>query len=272
MNFLKNTLKLNNIGAVEAVSTLASGDSLVDAGKKLGSRVKALKFESLLLNAAESYVAGYSTHNRALLGVVGASTGVGAGVWGTIKAWKYFNDQKDEDEKSTGPMTVSGSESLIAFFFFALVFAFIMMSRRQKMFSALAGTNMVNQYVKFFTIPFVVFFVIWRVILPSDKFKLHHVAFFAAGFAGAILALVKKFYFVYKLNDIEKDVFTNLASIFDACKGNTGCDHEHAGFMEVFKWMKPTYIREMKRIFGELDFAEISRELAKSQIYDNKIF
>ncbi|CAM9604472.1 unnamed protein product [Ectocarpus fasciculatus] len=272
MEFLKNTLKLNNIGATEAISTLASGESLVDAGKNLGKRVMALKFEKLLMNAADSYVAGYSTHNRALLGVAGRSAGVSVSLWGAIKGWKYYNESLDEDERYTGPMNAQGAEGVIAFVVFALVFLLINMYRRQNTFSVLAGTNMVNQYVKFFSVPFAVFFVAFRVMIPSDVAPSHMIMALAAGLASAVLFAVKKFYFVYKLNDIEKDVCTNISSIFDACSGNNNCTHEHAGFMNVFKWMNPGYIREMKRIFGELDFAEISRELSKSQIYDNKLF
>lgn len=62
MDFLKN----NRIGGVEAVSMLASGSSLADAGKNISKRLLSKKIEKLLLSAADAYVAGYGSTNTAL--------------------------------------------------------------------------------------------------------------------------------------------------------------------------------------------------------------
>lgn len=70
---------------------------------------------------------------------------------------------------------------------------------------------------------------------------------------------------------IEQGVFETIASVFDSCKGaaqGSSCDHEHAGFMKVFQNVNTTMQRDLKRIFGNLDFAEIAREISKSQKFD----
>ena len=131
---------------------------------------------------------------------------------------------------------------------------------------------MAGEYARWFTISFAVFFILWRVVIPTDVFKSHHVAIFAAGFAGAFLSLVKKFYFVFKLNDLEKEVFDSLASAFDACKdgaaGAPTCDHKHAGFVRLFEKVSTVLQQRMKMIWGNLDYAEIAREISKSQKFD----
>ena len=270
MNFIKGMLDANGMGAVETVSTLASGDSLLDAGKNVAKRALSKRFEKVLIDSADSYVAGYSSNMMAMLGVAGISAGAGATAWGSLKALKYFNDQKEEEDKSDNINMIGTAAPFVSFVVFAIAFATIMMTRRQRMFTEFAGTNMVTQYIKFFTIPFVLFFILWRIVLPSDKFKIHHVAAFAAGFAGVVLSLVKNFYLVYKLNDMEKDVFSSLATVFDACKevGANNCDHEHAGFVRLFEKVTTSLQLDMERIWGELDYGEISREISKSQKFD----
>lgn len=272
MNFIQGMLKSNGLGAVEAVSTLASGGSLADSGKKLAKRALSLKFEKLLIDSADSYVAGYSSNTMAMLGVAGISTGVGAATWGSLKALAHFNEQRDYDKQSDSIRFAGGAAGFVAFAVFAAVFLIVMTARRQRMFKAFTGTSMAGQYAKFFTIPFVLFFVLWRVVIPTDVFKTHHVAIFAAGFAGAFLSLVKKFYFVYKLNDMEREVFDSLASAFDACKdvgpGALTCDHEHAGFVRLFEKVSTVLQQNIKRIWGKIDYADIAREISKSQKFD----
>jgi len=267
MNFLRSMLKANDMSLAETFGTLASGKSLGDAGSKLSARVKAKKFEKMLLNAADSYAAGYNSHNTAFLAAVAQSVVIGAATWGGMKAYAHYSDADEQDANENK----KGKEIFVAVVVAALVFFLISQARRQRMFSVFAGTNMAWQHVQFFGVPFVVFFIIWRSILPLDVADTYHVAFFATGFAGAIYTAMRKFYFVYKLNDIEKDVFTKMSSVFEACTGAgaDGCDHEHAGFARLFKQMKPYYKRKMRQTFGELDFAEIAKELSARQMYDN---
>ena len=265
MDFLQSMLKANDMGLVETIGTLASGKTLGDAGRKMSARVKAKKFEKMLLNAADAYASGYSSHNMAFLAVLAQSVVIGAATWGGVRAYSHYSDADEEENKK-------GNATVVAVVVAALVFFMISQARRQRMFSAFAGTNMAWEHFKFFSVPFVVFFVIWRSILPLAVADNHHVAFFAVGFAGAVYTAIRKFYLVFKLNDIEKDVFTKMASVFEACRGqegSAGCDHKHAGFVRVFKQMRPHFKWRMRQIFGELDFAEIAKELSARQMYDN---
>ena len=272
MNFAQKMLQSNGLGAVEAVSTLASGGSLAESGQKLAKRALSLKFEKLLLDSADAYVAGYSSNTMAMLGVAGISTGVGAATWGSLKALAHFNEQRDGEKQSDSIRAAGGAAGFVAFAVFATVFLIVMTTRRQRMFKAFTGTSMAGQYAKCFTVAFALFFILWRVVVPTDVFKTHHVVIFAAGFAGAFLSLVKKFYFVFKLNDLEQEVFASLASAFDACKdvavGAQTCDHQHAGFVRLFEKVNTVLQKRMKIIWGTLDYAEIAREISKSQKFD----
>lgn len=272
MNFIQGMLKSNGLGAVEAVSTLASGNSLAESGQKLAKRALSLKFEKLLLESADAYVAGYSSNTMAMLGVAGISTGVGAATWGSLKALAHFNEQRDEEKQSDSIRAAGGAAGFVALAVFAAMFVIVTTTRRQRTLKAFTGTSMASQYAKWFTVSFVLSFILWRVMIPTDVFETHHVALFAAGFAGVILSLVNKFYFVFKLNDLEQKVFASLASAFDACKdvaaGTQTCDHKHAGFVRLFDKVSTVLQKRMEMIWGTLDYAEIAREISKSQKFD----
>jgi len=256
---------------VEAIATLVSGNSVTDAGNKLAKRAFSKRFEKLLLEAADAYVAGYSSKNMAFLGSLGISAGAGAATWGSMKAWSYLNKEDEEEENTLNANSAVGLFSgVAAFVVFAIVFALINIVRRQRMFSKLAGSNMANQYIKFFTIPLVIMFGVLRVMIPLETATTSQIFLFALGASTAFVFFVRKFYFVFKLNDIEKDVFATLASVFEECKdlGSDDCSHEHAGFIDVFNKVKTVLQATMKTLFGTLDYAEISRELSKGQIFD----
>jgi len=105
-----------------------------------------------------------------------------AAAWVFMKAWAKLLD--------SGP-------ALFAFF---IVFALVTIIRRQKMFSALAGRN--------------VLFGVLRVAIAQDKLGAKNVFLLASVF----FALVKKYYLVFKQNGIERDVFSTLADVFESCK------------------------------------------------------
>lgn len=270
MNFLQNAMGKTGLGAAEAVSTLASGGSILGAGKNLAKRSMSKKFEGMFVKAADAYVAGYSSPNMAMLGAVGVSASVTVAVWGSMKGLNYINETKEEEEQSHSIKAVGMLADFVAFFVFALVFIIVNTTRRQKMFSSLAGENMVSQYAKFFTIPLVLLFVSLRVMIPSDSMESYQVFLLASGLSGVIVALVKKFYFIFKINDIEKSVFETIASVFEECSGSTAetCGHKHAGFITVFNNINSVLQHDMKRVFGELNFADIAREISKSQKFD----
>lgn len=265
MDFLKN----NGIGGVEAVSMLASGRSLADAGKNISKRLLSKKFEKLLLSAADAYVAGYGSTNTALLGVAGISAAAGATAWGGLKAWDYASKStKSTREQKASPSRAGMAAPFTAFVVFAIVFVFVTTARRQNMFSALTGDNMVADYAKFTAIPLALLFVGLRVSISSDKMGTRNVLLLASALSGAFFAAAKQFYLVFKLNGIERDVFSTLATVFDTCKAGP-CNHEHAGFIRVFGQINTVLQNNLKMVFGEVDYAEIARELSKAQFYDN---
>jgi hypothetical protein len=153
-----------------------------------------------------------------------------------------------------------------------LVFVMVFMSmnfiRKQKMFSVLGGGSMATEYAKFFGIPLVILFVILRVVIPSDQASSKAVLALASSLSGVVVYLARKFYFVYKVNMIEKNVFETLTDVFETCKDTTECGHEHAGFLKVFNGVDSQLQRDIKMVLGELDYASITREISKSQKFD----
>lgn len=265
MNFLKN----NGIGGVEAISMLASGNSVADAGINVSKRLLAKKFEKLLLVAADAYVAGYSSTNTALLGVAGMSAAAGATAWGGLKAWDLATKStRSTQEEKANSSRAGMAASFAAFVVFAIVFVLVTTARRQNMFTALAGDNMVTDYAKFTAIPLALLFVGLRVSISSEKVGTRNVLLIASALSAAFFAVAKRFYLVFKLNGIERDVFSTIATVFDACKAGP-CNHQHAGFIKVFGQINTVLQNNLKMVFGEVDYAEISRELSKAQFYDN---
>ena len=272
MDFITNAL--GNPTALTAISTVASGGSLQDSANNLSNFAKAKKFESLFLTSAENYASGFSSMNMASLNALGKSLGAGLISLGAMKLWSLSKDDVEEEDGEKKSFLATG-EVGAAILVTIVSLIIISMVRRQKMFSVMAGTNMINQYVKFFTIPFVIFFIIWRIILPADKVGIQFVAIFADGFAAALLSVLNKYYFVYTLNTLERDTFKSMSSVFDKCKDipASACDHEHSGFLKAFNNNKNNFfyrrvIKLMKNRLGGADFGDMTRELAKAQKFD----
>ena len=81
----------------------------------------------------------------------------------------------------------------------------------------------------------------------------------------------KKFYFVFKQNDLEKEVFTQIANVLDACQGpdKAGCSHKHAGYLKAFANMVKPYLDQINYILPDpLDAVEVARDIASRQIFD----
>lgn len=247
----------------------ASGNSLADAGNNISKRLLAKKFEKSLLSAADAYVAGYSSRNTALLGVAGMSAAAGATAWGSLKAWDYASKSTEStQEQKENPSRAGMVASFAAFAVFAIVFVLVTTARRQNMFVAFTGDNMVADYAKFTAIPLALLFVGLRVSISSDKMGTRNVLLLASAISGAFFTAAKQFYLVFKLNGIERDVFSTLATVFDTCKAEP-CNHEHAGFISVFDQINTVLQNNLGMVFGEVDYAEIARELSKAQLYDN---
>lgn len=269
MNFLNKLAQGTGVGGIEAVSTLASGNSIAESAKSLAKRGFAKRFEGMFMQTADAYASGYSSTNTALLGSAGISAGVTAAAWGVMKALSYLNDLKEEEEQSQKIKMVGKLAIFVAFFVFALAWATISISRRQTTFSVLAGENMVNQYVKFFTIPLVIFFLGLKMTIPSEALQSAQVFAVASVLSGVVLAAVRKFYFVYKINLLEKGVFESIASAFEACDGGGGvCDHKHAGFLSVFNSINSVLQANAKQVLGDVNYGEIAREISQSQKFD----
>ena len=269
MNFLNKALEGTGVGGIEAISTLASGKSIGTAAKSLAKRGFAKKFEGMFMQAADAYASGYSSTNTALMGAAGISAAVTGLVWGSMKVASYLDSLKEEKEQSQKIKIGGELATFAAFILFAIVWATINITRRQTTFSVLAGENMASQYVKFFSIPLLIFFLGLKLTIPSESLEPVQLFAVASVLSGIVLALVRRFYFVYKINVLEKGVFESIASAFDACDAVAGaCDHKHAGFLTVFNSMNSVLQSNAKQVLGDVNYGEIAREISQSQKFD----
>lgn len=188
MNFLNKVLEGTGVGGIEYISTLASGHSIGTAAKSLAKRGFAKTFEGMFMQAADAYASGYSSTNTALLGSAGISAGVTGLVWGSMKVLSYLNSLKKEEEQSQKIKIGGELATFVAFFLFSIVWAIINITRRQTTFSVLAGENMASQYVMFFTIPLLIFFLGLKMTIPSESLEPVQVFAVASVLSGIVLA------------------------------------------------------------------------------------
>ena len=270
MDFIfKLIKKATGVGGIEAISAVASGGSISGAAASIAKRGMAKKFENILTKTAMTYASGYNSNIMASLGQGAISAGVAGTVWGALKLIGNLNEKKDDEDQSDVAKFGAAGATFLAFLVFALVFMLINVTRKQRMFSLLAGDNMINQYAKFFTIPLAILFVVFRVMIPSESMDSAQVLLLASSLSGLIVGIARKFFFVYKFNMLEKGVFDTLTGVFEKCQDVTGvCDHEHSGFMKVFNGVDSSLQHNFKLILGDLDYASITREISKSQKFD----
>jgi hypothetical protein len=267
-NIAKKLFKKSGLGSVESLSSVASSGSVSGAVAAIAKRKMAKKFEGLLVETAITYASGYTSRTMAQLGQAGVSAGVAGALFASLKLIGYLNNKKEKEDRSDAAKFGAVLAPLMSMLVFAMVFMLINVVRKQKMFSTLAGGNMTTEYAKFFGIPLAVLFVILRVMIPSDQASSTAVLALASSLSGVVVYFARKFYFVYKLNVLEKNVFETLTDVFEKCKDTAECGHEHAGFLKVFNGVDSQRQRNMKMIFGDIDYASITREISKSQKFD----
>lgn len=267
MNFLSNIVS-SNLGnsLLQAGTAVASGKSVRDVAKQVVARNQTRKLEGYFMQAADAYSSGYSTFNTMSLPKFGVSGGIALAVWTTMYMVQKMN--RDPDDEAREPFkapAIAGTAAFFAAFLSVMVFDIV---RRQKTFSNFTGTNMFMQHVVFFSVPLAMFSVLLKIASPLS-FK--HSVMGATIVAVAVVVAAKKFYFVFKQNDLEKEVFTQIANALEACTGpgRAGCDHKHAGYLEPFANMVKPYLDQINYVLPDpLDAVEVARDIASRQIFD----
>lgn len=267
MNFLSNAIN-SNLGnsLLQAGTAIASGKSVRDVTKRVVTRNQTKKLEGYFMQAADAYSSGYSTFNAPSLAKFGVSGGIALATWTTIyMVRKMKRDVDDEAHQPFKTPAIAGTSAFFAAFLSVMVFDVV---RRQKTFSKFTGTNMFMQYAIFFSVPLALFSTVFKISSPLD---LKNSVVVAAAIAVAVVMLAKKFYFVFKQNDLEREVFTQIANALEACPGpgRAGCDHKHAGYVEAFSNMVKPYLDQINYFLPEpLDAVEVCRDIASRQIFD----
>lgn len=267
MNFLSKVVD-SNLGnsLLQAGTAVASGKSVGDVAKRVVTRNQTRKLEGYFMQAADAYSSGYSTFNAPSLTKFGVSGGIALATWTTIYMVQKMNG--DVDEEAHEPFktpAIAGTAGFFAAFFSVMVFDVV---RRQKTFSNFTGTNMFMQYAIFFSVPLALLSTVLNIASPLDLKKSVVVA---AAIAVAVVMLAKKFYFVFKQNDLEREVFTQIANALESCPGpgKAGCNHEHAGYMEAFANMVKPYLDQINYLLPDpLNAVEVARDIASRQIFD----
>lgn len=266
MNFL------TDIGAnlLQGGLAVASGKSVGGVAKQMVTRKHTRKLESYFMQAADAYSSGYSTFNAPSITKFGVSAIVALAAWTTVVLLQKNKTDSDdgvvamESPKFKAP-AMAGAAAFLAAFFSVMAFDVV---RRQKTFSNFTGTNMILQHAVFFAVPFAVLSAGLAVASPLDVKKSVLAATFVAV---GVVVLAKKFYFVFKQNDLEKEVFTQIANVLDACQSpnKAGCSHRHAGYLEAFSNMVKPYIDQVNYLLpSPLDASAVARDIASRQIFD----
>lgn len=222
--------------------------------------------ESYFMQAADAYSSGYSTFNAPSIKKFGVSGLIALAVWTTLVMVQKMNrDVDDVEQKPFKAPAIAGTAAFFAAFFSVMIFDIV---RRQKTFSNFTGTNMFVLHVVFFSVPFALLSVGLVAASPLD---LKQSVFAATFVAVGTVVLAKKFYFVFKQNDLEKEVFTQIANVLDACQGpnKAGCNHKHAGYLMAFSNMVKPYLDRINYVLPvPLDASEVARDIASRQIFD----
>lgn len=216
------------------------------------------------MKAAEAYTSGYSTFfalSTAKFGVAGI---VALVVWTTtyLVVQRRNRNQNRNPSKATA---IAGSAAFFAAFLSVLMFDVV---RRQITLSNFTGTSMFMQYAMFFCVPLGLFSSGLTLASPLD---LQQSVAAAAVIAVAVVVMAKKLYFMFMENDLEREVFTQIANALDACPGpgKAGCNHKHAGYLDAFANMVKPYLDQINYILPDpLNAAEVARDIASRQIFD----
>lgn len=270
MDLLSNIVS-SNLGntLLQAGAAVASGKSAKDVAKTMVTRTQSRRLEKYFMQAADAYSSGYSTFNAPSLKKFGVSGLVAVAVWVTIVAVQKNRARTGDDgkEKKNPVQTraMAGTAAFVAAFLSVAVFDIV---RRQKTFSNFTGTNMFMQYVVFFSVPFALSATGVKIASPLG-FKQSGIAALVVAVTTVLVA--KKFYFVFKQNDLEREVFSQIANVLDACQGpgKSGCSHEHAGYVKAFGNMVKPYLDQINYVLPDkLDAVEVARDIASRQIFD----
>jgi ABC-type Fe3+ transport system permease subunit len=229
--------------------------------KRMVTRKQTRQLEKYFMQAADAYSSGYSTFNAPSMMKFGVSGGIALATWTTIymvnKSNRDAEDATEDDPLKT--LAIAGTAAFFAAFFSVLVFDTV---RRQKTFANFTGTTMFMQYAMFFSVPLALLSTILKVAAPLD---LKQSVLAGTIVAVAVVVVAKKFYFVLKQNDLEKQVFTQIANVLDACQspGKAGCSHKHAGYVDAFANMVKPYIDQINYVLPDpLDAVEVARDIA----------
>lgn len=257
----------NNL--LQAGVAVASGKSAKDVAKTMVTRTQSRRLEKYFMQAADAYSSGYSTFNEPSLKKFGVSGMVALAVWITIvlvqKRSATRREGEGEKETAVQHPAMAGTAAFFAAFLSVAVFDIV---RRQKTFSNFTGTNMLMQYVMFFSVPFALLAPGLKIASPLD-FKQSGIAALVASVATVLVA--QKFYFVFKQNDLEREIFSQIANVLDSCQGpgKAGCNHEHAGYTKAFTNMVKPYLDQINYVLPDpLEAAEVARDIASRQIFD----
>ncbi|CAN0523335.1 unnamed protein product [Ectocarpus sp. 8 AP-2014] len=265
MDFLSDIVSSKfGTGLLQAGTAVASGKSIGDVAKHAVARNQTRRLEEYFMKAAEAYSSGYSTFLALNTAKFGAAAIVALVVWTATYLVAQRRNRKVVDQPSNAT-AVAGSSAFFAALFSVLVFDVV---RRQRTFSNFTGTNMFMQYTMFFCVPLGLFSTGLKLASPLD---LQQSVAAAAVIAVAVVAVAKKLYFVFVENDLETEVFTQIANALDACPGpgKAGCNHKHAGYLDAFANMVKPYLDQINFILPDpLNAAEVARDIASRQIFD----
>lgn len=265
MDFVRTLLKLAPV-----TSALACGKSTGDVASTLVIQAEMKKLENMFMEAADAYTSGYRSLNKASLSKFGISAALSLVVYLAAKVYAGATETTKEEEKRRFYLdkmlpVVSAASTLVV----ALIVIGVM--RRQKTFRVFSGTDMISSYALFFVVPFVVLSAGARL---GSGATIQNSAIGSGAASLAFLLLSKKLYFVYKQNELERNVFSQLSDVFESCPDYvaSSCTQEHGEFLTAFVNSVQPYLTQISRLLPEpIKAATVAKRLSDRQVFDTLV-
>lgn len=223
------------------------------------------QLEKMLMTSASAYSAGYSSSNMAEMGKLASIFGAASVVWLVVSyvTSRPYTDEDSDKVKVDTFSSVKASGAAIAAGLGTMYFINTM--RKNGTFTTFAGDNLISIQALTLAVPFVSGTILFKL---ASNLDLKGSALVSSLLSVVALVISRKTYMKFKLNDLEKTLFLELADVIEKCKDSV-CDHKHAGYMEVYTNSIAPFIERMSRFLPEpMDPIKILRTVAEKQNLD----
>lgn len=227
------------------------------------------RLERSFMMAADAYSSGYGRAGFANLARVGISGAVAVAAWLILRLIKHLREKSSPDTEETNGFikndtSVNGTTLIV----FILAFFLVGYLRRQKTFTNFAGSNTAKISGLTFAIPFSVLF---PALYLSGTLDLQKSTVASLVFSSAALGIATKSFLPVRIDALEKNVFDQIAGVFDACPGASAatCNHRHHDYLTTYaNSVRPLVVSLSRYLESPLEPSKVARVLSAKQNAD----